>query len=309
MIKIEELSYKSFGKCVKLTNGVIELIVTLEVGPRIIRFSAVDGENVFLEDGERIINHDNKKEIYAKYYGDDLKPWAILGGHRIWASPEALPRSYAPDYKSEYEPIENGIKVIAPVQRWTQNQPEFEITITGENEVKVVNRLINHGAWPVEYAVWAISVCDAGSVEVVPQPSRTTGLLHNRALTLWDYTDMSDKRVTWGKKYITLRQDSNATQPFKFGINGEDGYALCFNHGNLFVKKYDTVVCGNYPDGGASSFETYTNQYFLEVESLGELKKVESGEANEHTEYWKLFTNVPVPQTDDEIDEIVKKYV
>ena len=148
MVKIEELCYKSFGKCVRLTNGIIELVVTLEVGPRIIRFSAVGGENVFFEDDERKTNHDDQKEIYAECYGDDLKPWAILGGHRIWTSPEAFPRSYVPDYKSEYETIENGIKVISPVQSWIQLQPEFEITITGENEVKVVHRLKNCGAWP-----------------------------------------------------------------------------------------------------------------------------------------------------------------
>ena len=315
MVKTEELCYKNFGKCVKLTNGVIELIVTLEVGPRIIRFSAVGGENIFFEDNERTINHNNQKEIYAELYGEDLKPWAILGGHRIWTSPEAFPRSYVPDYESEYEPIENGIKVVSPVQSWTQLQPEVEITIIGENEVKVVHRLKNCGAWPIEFSVWALSVCDTGSTLFVPQSSRKVEIsrrsevLHNRTLTLWEYSNMADERVTWGKKYIALRQDKNVLQPFKFGINNEDGYAICFNHGNMFVKKYDTVLFGNYPDGGSSSFEAYTNGALLEVESIGELKKIESGDMNEHTEYWKLFTGISVPQSEDEVDEIVAKYV
>lgn len=309
MINTEEINYKEFGKCVRLTNGIIELVVTLEVGPRIIRFSRVGGENVFFEDGKRTINHNDNRKEYEDFYGEGVTPWAILGGHRLWAAPEAMPRTYTPDCRSVYEQTENGIKVIAPLQKATNLKPEVEITIIGDNEVKVLHSIRNCGAWPTEFSVWAISVCDTGSVEIVPQPKRFSGYLHNRAITLWHYSNMADERITWGEKYIALKQDKNNFSAFKFGINNEDGYALCFNHKNLFVKKFDMIADGNYPDGGASSYESYTNEHFVELESLGELKTVKPGEASEHIEYWKLFENVDVPRTDSEIDDIVKKYV
>lgn len=308
MINCEEISYKSYGRCVKLSNGKIEVTVTLDVGPRIIRFAVAGGENIFFEDEKMSINHDDKKEIYAEKFGGDIGTWAIIGGHRLWAAPEALPRTYYPSCKSEYEKIENGIRVKAPIQRWTYLQPEFDISITGDNEVRVVNRLRNCGPWPVEFANWALSVASQGGTEIIPQPVRKTGLLHNRLIALWDYSDMEDERITWGNRYIRLRQDTSVKRAFKFGLNSEHGFALYFNHGDLFVKKFDMTEGGTYPDGGMN-FETYTNEHFLEIESLGELKTVGSGEVSEHTEYWKIFGGVALPETDEKIDEIVKKYV
>lgn len=308
MVNCEEISYKSYGKCLRIENGEIEIIVTLDIGPRIIRFSKIGGENVFFEDESLSINHDIHKEIYAEKFGEDMGTWATIGGHRLWAAPEALPRTYYPSCKSEYKIIENGAKIIAPIQRYTNLMPEFEITIINDNEVKVVNRLRNCGAWPAEFAVWCISVVAPGGTEIIPQPQRKTGLLHNRLIALWDYANMEDDRVKWGNRYIRLRQDTGAKEVFKMGINSEHGYALYFNNGGLFVKKFDTIDGGNYPDGGMN-FESYTNEHFLEVESLGELKTVDVGEASEHTEYWKVFENIALPKTDEEIDEIVKEYV
>ena len=94
----------------------------------------------------------------------------------------------------------------------------------------------------------------------------------------------------------------------KFGINNEHGFALYFHHGELFVKMFDPVIGGRYPDGGMC-FETYTNPLFLEMETLGELKTVAVGETITHTERWALYREaVPAP-TDEAIDSIRKTYV
>ena len=50
MVKFEEVTYKSFGRCISMSNGRVELLATLDFGPRIIRFSKIGGENVMLED-------------------------------------------------------------------------------------------------------------------------------------------------------------------------------------------------------------------------------------------------------------------
>ncbi len=308
MVSIEEINYKSFGKCVKIHNGIVEAVATLDIGPRIIRFAPIDGENVFFEDEGLTINHNDQKEVYEEYFGKGTIPWANIGGHRLWASPEALPKTYYPSTENKYEKIPNGIKIIAPVQERTFLQIEFEISFTGDNEVKVVNRLRNCGSEPSKFAVWCISVMAEGGTEIIPQPKRKTGLLHNRLIALWDYADMADKRVKWGNRYIRLKQDKKAETAFKIGINSESGTALYFNRGSLFVKKFDVVDNGNYPDGGMN-FETYTNESFLEVESLGELKTVNVGESSEHIEYWKVFKGVKLPKRDKDIDSIIAEYV
>ena len=49
MIKTELKDYLDYGKVLCLTNGVIEAYVTIDVGPRIIRFGFVGGQNIMCD--------------------------------------------------------------------------------------------------------------------------------------------------------------------------------------------------------------------------------------------------------------------
>ena len=45
----EKYSYGGWKNCIRLSNGIIELVATTDVGPRIIRFAGLNGENLFKE--------------------------------------------------------------------------------------------------------------------------------------------------------------------------------------------------------------------------------------------------------------------
>ena len=53
MVTATELNYKNFGRCVKLDNGTASIIITVEVGPRIISYCLNGHENMLLEDAGR----------------------------------------------------------------------------------------------------------------------------------------------------------------------------------------------------------------------------------------------------------------
>ncbi|HHU78641.1 MAG: hypothetical protein ACOX27_01330 [Caldicoprobacterales bacterium] len=295
-IRIKEIEYGSFGKCVEISNGNADIVVTVDVGPRIIRFGLTGRENEFCDDGSFSVPVGNEE-------------WHILGGHRLWHSPEAMPRSYSPDNKPvHYEKIENGIRVTQETEPWVQIKKQMDITMAGCcNKVQIIHRLTNENAWPIEVSAWAITVMAAGGLQVVPQPSRDTGLLANRLLSLWPYTKMNDHRVYWGDRYITLKQDPDTDTPFKFGIPNEGGWAAYFNHGNLFIKRFRHVMGAVYPDYGVS-YETYTNDYMMEMESLSPLTRLEPGDTINHLEEWELIENVSRPAADNEedIQKVVK---
>ena len=78
----EEASYKNYGKCLSISNGAIEVLVTVDVGPRIIRCACAGKENMMFEDIGRGTTHD-----VSQLYGEG-KTWNIYGGHRLWMSPE-----------------------------------------------------------------------------------------------------------------------------------------------------------------------------------------------------------------------------
>ena len=286
-VTVEKTIYEPWGNCIRVSNGKVEFYATVDFGPQIIRFGVVGKHNMFFEDLQDNVNKD--LSAYGVFKGE---AWHIFGGHRFWVSPEAEPQSYYPAIDPvAYELLPDGVILKQCVQEYTQIALQMTVTMQDCGTVTVVHRLVNKGAWPVELAPWALSVMAQGGVEVVPQPNRETGLLGNRVLALWPYTDMSDPRVTWGEKYILLRQDKTMERAFKFGLNNEKGFAAYFLKGCMFLNSYEAVLDGNYPDFGVS-FETYTSNHILEMETLGELTVIKPEQSVVHTETWKLIDGV-----------------
>lgn len=299
-IVMETVPYKGWKNCARLANTQIELIVTGDVGPRVIRLSFLGQNNLFAEYADQI-GHTG---------GDE---WRIYGGHRLWHAPEGNPRSYFPDN----QPVQirfdgQTLHVLQSVEPTTGIQKALDFTLAADAaHVRVVHRLTNHGVWPVDLAPWALSVMAPGGVAVVPMPPRgehPRDLLPVNSLTLWSYTDMSDPRWTWGRKYILLRQDSHAAAPQKFGASLPDGWAAYILNRNLFVKTYRHVPGAAYPDFGCS-FETFTNADMLEVETLGPLTQLQPGASVEHVEDWFLFDSVDAPRTEADVDRTVLPHV
>lgn len=274
-IKVREINYKSFGRCVELSNEKCDLVVTLDVGPRIIRFGLLGKENLFCENTD-----------YKVKSGDEY--WYIYGGHRLWHAPEANPRTYYPDnHPVDYEKIEKGIKVSI-YEKWRQVIKEMEINLDEkESKVKVLHRIINKNAWDVELSIWALTVMDKGGVEVIPVNSKNTELLPNMNIVIWPYTKLNDKRITWEDKFILIRQDEGVLEPLKIGINNQEGWAAYINHGVTFIKRYRHIEGEIYPDFGVS-YETYTNNFMLEMETLSPLKRIKPDEYIEHIEEWEI---------------------
>lgn len=297
---ISRVEYGGWANTVKLSNGQIELVATLDVGPRIIHLGFVGGQNLF-------------KNYPAQMGKAGEAEWQIRGGHRFWHAPEAKPRTYALDNS----PVTMA-EVDASTIRLTQ-EPESEnsvqkiIDITmddEENTIVVTHQLYNYGAWAIELAPWALTVMDVGGTCIVPLPEKrphSQVLAPEFPLVLWPYTDMADSRLHWGTHYFTLSQDP-AKGPTKFGMANQLGWAAYLLNGTLMVKYFDYEPCALYPDFGCN-FETFTNEDMLEVESLGPLTVLEPGDMVEHVETWKLFANVPAITDEASIDAIIRPLV
>ena len=87
-------SYENYGRCVKISNGTVEAYVTIDVGPRVIRYAFVGGENVLFNDIAR--RSKRMGPDYDNYYYKGAA-WYLYGGHRLWITPESAPETYYPD--------------------------------------------------------------------------------------------------------------------------------------------------------------------------------------------------------------------
>jgi hypothetical protein len=295
-MRVERESYRGWRNCYRLSNGVVDLLVTADVGPRILCFGFAGDENEFKE----------YEDTLGATGGDE---WRIYGGHRLWHAPESRPRTYYPDNSPvEVEQHAGFIRLLQPTEATTGIQKEIDVRLSpGEAHADVTHRLRNTNAWAVELAPWALSVMAPGGKAVVPLPPRATheeSLLPTAVIALWAYTDMADRRWTWGKRYVILSQDERCREPQKAGFMVLDGWAAYARNGHLFVKRFEHVQGGRYPDFGCS-VELFTDAEMLELETLAPLTLLQPGSTVDHVEHWFLYGDVPEPRDEAGVDEHV----
>lgn len=288
-VTVEKVEYQGWKNNLKISNGVAELIVTLDVGPRVISYRLADGKNVFK----------NYDEMLGK---TGEAEWMIRGGHRLWAAPEDPARTYAPDNGPvAYKDIAPGVVRFTPAPETAYGlQKEVDIALEPTtSKVTLTHRIINVGNAPTDLAAWSLSVMAPGGTEVIPLPPYKPhpGSAKNAkgpadfapALTIsvWPFTDFTDSRWRFGSKLITLSQDPGKGAT-KLGLAHRAGAVGYLNGGTLFVKRFDYRDGHHYPDGGVN-FETFTNEDMLEIETLGPLTRLAPGALVEHQEKWELF--------------------
>lgn len=275
---MKTVQFKGWKKCIELKSGKFKLIVTTEIGPRIIGAFLGDSDNLVYVAQETAGNTKNSKD------------WNIYGGHRLWHSPEAKPRSYAPDnVPVEVKQTKNGISFSSGLENSTGISKSYSIKALKGGKFSITHKIRNDNMWDVEIAAWALTVMAAGGTAVIPQPQGDkNALLPNRYLTIWPYTDMSDKRFTWGNKFTLMKQDIKAKSPCKIGLNCEDGWLAYANHGVALKKSFTHFTNAEYPDNGCS-IEVYTNDFMLEIETLSPLYILGPGEEIIHVEEWEAF--------------------
>lgn len=296
-VKVEKTEYKGWQNCYRVTNGEIELIVTGDVGPRIIRFGFVGGQNMFKEFAEQLGKSGEER-------------FQLRGGDRVWKAPEDPVATWAPDnVPVQIIPTATGLIARAPIEPLTNLQKEIEIAIAPSGTtVTVSHRITNHSLFTLEFAPWALTMMAQGGIAVSGFPPRGRHPINLEAtnpLVMWAYTDLADPRWKFTKKYLTLRQDPNNKEAQKLGLFNPDTWAAYLLNGEAFVKRTKADASKTYPDFGCS-FETFTNNEFLEIETLGPLTKLSPGHTVEQVEHWGLYRKVqPTELTDQELDRVL----
>jgi hypothetical protein len=296
-VKVEKTEYKGWPNCYRVSNGEIELIVTGDVGPRIIRFGFVGGQNLFKEFADQLGRNGEEK-------------FQLRGGDRAWKAPEDPAATWAPDNVAVAIQITpTGLIAREPIEPLTNLQKEIEVSVAPSGtQVTVSHRITNHSVFSLEFAPWALTMMAPGGTAVTGFPPRGKHPAHLEAtnpLVMWAYTDLSDSRWKFTKKYLMLRQDPKNSEPQKLGLFNPDTWAAYILNGEAFVKRTGSDPAKTYPDFGCS-FETFTNNDFLEMETLGPLTKVQPGRTVEQVEHWGLYRNLALSDwTDEELDRVL----
>jgi hypothetical protein len=220
------------------------------------------------------------------------------GGHRLWHSPEAMPRTYIPDTgELKITDLPDGVMLEARTEAGTGIRKQIEIRLAANApSASVTHTLINDGLWPVELAPWAISQFRLGGTVILPMPTGDVdpaGLLPNRQISLWPYARINDPRLKWDDRFVLFKADASLP-PFKMGYHAPDGWMAYWLDGGLFRKSFEVRAGLPHPDGNCNA-EMYCNDRFVELESLGPLSLVSPGGSIVHVETWELFDSLEQP--------------
>ena len=266
---MKKCSVGTHKNCVELVSGDFRIAVTTAVGPRVIGGFIGKSDNIF-----KVLPNREMKGIKTGF--------KLYGGHRLWHSPEAAPRSYAADN----EPVrvtetEDGVLFENDPEGLTGIQKSILIESLGENQFRLTHVLRNCNQWDIALAPWALSVMAPGGMAVIPQARDPQGYPYapNRSLTLWAYSTYADPRIVYGDKYI--------------------GYV---NGGVALVKYFDVYDRNEYeyPDNGCN-VESYSCADFCEIETVAPLYTLAPGDECEHVEVWQGIAGLPAINNEADI--------
>ena len=213
MQPLQEYLFQDKIKALKITNGIVDIVFSLDFGPRILFFGFCGGKNMF---------HLNQQELDGSRTDDTFR---LIGGHRLWSAPEDIVTTYIPDnlpltwhQKDESLILHSNTSDGSPLEK------VIECKIHPDDaKVELTHRITNRGDWPLTFAPWALS----GGTAILPLPPRGTHLdfkLPNGSLVFWAYTDFSDPRWQPGFEYIRLKHNATIKKAFKIGLVSDNGW-------------------------------------------------------------------------------------
>lgn len=269
------IEYKNFGKCVRFEENGMIVMVTIDVGPRIIYFGDKQN-NILKEDLER------KVQVYNDAYKDN---WYLYGGHRLWKSPEDICTYVADNKPVSYRLNEHGGTFISNID------PKFDYILDigiKKNKVYIENTIVSKSKNIESNAAWALTVMDIGGELTVNLNKKKDDLNPQQNLVIWPYTNIYDERIKITKEKLIIQQKSGL-EPLKLGLflnTPEAEYSL---KGMKFKCKFkEENTTGKYGDF-MSNMEIYTSGDILEIEGLSSMRDLKCGESVTLYEEWSLI--------------------
>jgi hypothetical protein len=291
---LENVPFAGWPNNARLFNADAEVIVSLDVGPRILCYRALpEGENLC-------------KNYPGQMGGMRETKWMIRGGHRFWIAPEDAVKTYALDnepVRFESPPGQDNTLILyndATAPLWLEKTLTLTLPETGTGLI-IDHRVINRGSEPVTLAPWGVTVMAADGLGLIPQPplgEHPRDLAQNRRMIIWPYTNLTDSRWHFGTRLIMLRQDRRAG-PTKIGLGHAVGWAGYLRGRTFFAKTVPFDPAATYTDDGCI-FEIFSNEDMLELETLGGLVTLAAGEGTTHRERWMQHVFDRAPALDNE---------
>ncbi len=257
--------------------GPVDVEVALDAGPRIVGYTRRGGPDLFARVPGETIEH------------PDAGSFSLIGGHRLWCAPEIPEITYRPD--DDPIVLEHAGNRISMTGFPDVDGVTKTVTLEQRGALTVVDHTLrNDGSRSVRCAAWAITQLVPGGTAILPtavDPVDPDGVLPNRSIAVWPYTNLPDPDIALRYGEIRIRASRERTKA-KIGLQNRRGWVAYTMGDEVFVKwaplHRDDA---GYVDLG-SSVECYRDHRFIELETLGPVTDLEPGSELRHREVWTL---------------------
>ena len=261
----------------RIENEHLWLEVLSAAGPRIIRLGLSDSsDNVLAETPDA-------------GWPTPLGLYELFGGHRLWFAPEDPDLVAVPDsHGLAMTATDNGAQLTGQPDPATGLVRSIAIQLDpGAAAVHLRHKLTNTGGASIELAPWSITQLPLGGVATLPQAPVTSQhvVQPNRVLVLWPYTSWQDQRLVLADGECSVRGDSGP--PMKIGMFVPGGRVSYTRNGVTLTKLFAPIPNARHADLGCN-VEVYANDRYLELELLGPLTQLASGDEVALDERWEL---------------------
>lgn len=297
MFKLKEAYFHDLDS-VRLENESLSLLVTRSIGPRILELRFQGGENLMAVVPDATLDCPGVGKLH------------LWGGHRLWHAPEVARRTYIPDDRPvAITEISRGIEVVQEVEEGTGVEKAMRISLPDDSATVVIDhRLTNCGLWDIECAPWAITQLRPGGIAILPHPTRPAdaeGLISNRTIVLWPYTDVTSHHILWGNRFSFIKAEVKEGA-LKIGFPNPRGWIAYSLENTLFVKLARFEPHAVYFDHNASS-QCYCSPDFIELETLGPRTIIPPGQTVMHQETWQLYEGSLEKLTEEAAQSLVER--
>lgn len=300
-MELTEMEYENFGRCVRITNGIIDCVVTIETGPRILRFGFIGEKNIFYTDQER--KYQRQTEA-APASSDKNTVYNLYGGHRLQICQS--PQIDLPDNSPVvYGVPGDGVTFTPPKLKKQEIQLSYEIIMGKEaSDIMIVHTAKNCSKETMVLGLFPATALEGGGVAVMPQNQAAQPGRPSRTINFWPDTNVNDRRIFYGNRFFAVRQEPGNKKPLRIGTNNFPGWIAYAGNGFTLTQRFVANLQAAYPDSGSSG-EIRLTPDFAELSTLSPMYQVKPGETIKHVE--NLFIHrsgtPPVFSGEDEIEE------
>lgn len=283
--EIKQINLKYYGKCVSINNGTVKVIVSVDVGPKIIFWGYTNGENMLyipydILEYDEPISQKIPPDIFFKRYGHEImlayeknKPVVLSSGTTI------------------YSILKEGV-VFSCSNPKLGLSANLEIIIQDKsNSIMIVHSIENTNEKTQNFSICSSTFVTQDGTLLVPQNMDDLGNSPNRVLALWKKSNINDSRLYVANEYLRFNNTStDKSSVLKLGINNRRAWSTYTKDGNTFLKHYLHNKKAKYLNFD-SSFIIDSKKELLSLKVLSPIYNVQKNEIAKMAEYWSLFPN------------------